>query len=312
MKFTASVLALLAIPAATAFSPAPQARASTGVNSFFYSGENDPAGPVATAPGFDPSRGPVAGPGGNLRSAKLAKNIWDSLEPVTVQGGSLRTWSFQDPNVNRVQVLLRTEGRPLNANIDLWQGPDNTSHRMGVYIEDGSIRPFCCVIDTPGDNNAIAIRNTGQMEFPMEACVEADMDDSLEAITKSIVNPERLQGGAIRTYSFAASVDSVKILLKTDGRPLNARIELLQGPNNNKQVIELYTEDGNLRPFFAVVETPGVGNVVRVINTAPVEFPMTAGVEPYLVESGRAGRSNEPLMRSDDGSAWGSRSLLDR
>jgi hypothetical protein len=61
---------------------------------------------------------------------------------------------------------------------------------------------------------------------------------------------------------------------------LNARIELLQGPNNNKQVIELYSEDGCDRPFFCILETPATGNVVRVVNTGPVEFPMSAAVVP--------------------------------
>ena len=200
---------------------------------------------------------------------------------ILVQGGSLRTWSYRSQAVEQVQVLLSTEGRPLDADIELWHGPDNTPVKMRVYVENGQMRPFSAVIETPRGPNTVAIRNIGQIEFPIAANVIADHVDnpSVDCISSATT----IQGGALRTYPFDPSVDSVEVLLKTDGRPLNARIELLQGPNNNKQIIELYTEDGNDRPFFCVLETPGSGNVVRVVNTAPVEFPMTASVVPHSI-----------------------------
>ena len=207
---------------------------------------------------------------------------------ILVQGGSLRTWSYRSPSVEQVQVELTTEGRPLDADIELWHGPDNTPCKMRVYNENGQVRPFSAVIETPRGPNTVAIRNIGQLEFPFAAKVDAGGVDqpSAECISSAMT----IQGGALRTYPFDPSIDSVQILIKTDGRPLNARIELLQGPNNNKQVIELYTEDGLDRPFFCILKTPGSGNVVRIVNTAPVEFPMTASVVP---------RSFNPDVSSD-------------
>eukprot|EP00591_Stephanopyxis_turris_P008469 CAMPEP_0195514856 /NCGR_PEP_ID=MMETSP0794_2-20130614/6118_1 /TAXON_ID=515487 /ORGANISM="Stephanopyxis turris, Strain CCMP 815" /LENGTH=335 /DNA_ID=CAMNT_0040643185 /DNA_START=134 /DNA_END=1141 /DNA_ORIENTATION=- len=229
---------------------------------------------------------------GSVDSVSLSSKIWEQATPVKVQGGSLKTWSFESGAVQRVQIAMRSEGRPIDAEVELWQGPGNNPQTMRVYVEDGSVRPFSAVIETPRSPNTIAIRNTAHMEFPFSACLVADTLDLGPAGSLGVsdhsngMNSQRtIQGGALKTYPFDPSVQSVQVLLKTDGRPLDARIELLQGPNNNKQVIELYSEDGLLRPFYAVLETPGSGTVVRILNTATMEFPLSAWVEPYLIGS---------------------------
>mmetsp|Transcript_1122 Transcript_1122/g.1253 ORF Transcript_1122/g.1253 Transcript_1122/m.1253 type:complete len:287 (-) Transcript_1122:252-1112(-) len=216
---------------------------------------------------------------------------------VIVQGGSLKTWAFSSPAVERVQVVLKTEGRPLDADVELWAGPDNTPHKMRVYVENGATRPFNAVMETPRGPNTVAVRNIGQLEFPMAAQIEAvSAAGPLGDMERFDHGPMTIQGGALRTYPFDPNVDSVQVLLKTDGRPLNSRLELLQGPNNNKQVIELYTEDGLDRPFYAIIETPGSGNVVRIVNTATVEFPLTCSVGAYSISDKNSFDEMQPVI----------------
>ena len=148
------------------FAAAVALAALTGANAFVA-----PQGPVASSTQLAMSDiytsvrdnvdvgvgGPLAGGAGGRDLAE----IWDNSSPVIVQGGSLRTWSFANPAIESVQVLLKTEGRPLDADVELWQGPDNTPHKMRVYVEDGALRTFNAVIGTPRGPNTVAIGNIG-------------------------------------------------------------------------------------------------------------------------------------------------------
>jgi hypothetical protein len=242
------------------------------------------------------------------RMKQPANKIWETKKKITVQGGTLRTISFKSPDVQRVQVHLSTQGRPLDADIRLWDGPDNNPNKIRVYSENGHDLPFKAVLETPGLQNTLAIRNAGFLEFPMAAHVEAESNGDPTPIAlrpfleshATVSEPRVIQGGAARTFPFDMHVKSIKVALRTDGRPLKARVELLQGPDNKKQVIELYAEDGRARPFVAVIETPQKGSVVRVVNKGEMEFPLTASVEAHDINHEKAIAGFEPVIGGVD------------
>ncbi len=211
-----------------------------------------------------------------LLHAILAFSIHKPSPESIIQGGSLRTWSYS--NMNHAQITLKTEGRVLDADVELWQGPDNTPIKLRVYSDNGRKRPLRAVLRAWNEPNTIAVRNTGPIEFPILSYISAQ--NVAYPSQKCLSSFMSIQGGAVRTFPFESCVRRVEMLLKTHGRPLNSRIEIIQGPCNNKQIVELYTDDGHFRPFFCIIETPGPGNVVRVINTGPFEFPMFASIVP--------------------------------
>jgi len=122
---------------------------------------------------------------------------------ITVQGGSLRTWSF-DYEVEQVQVVLSSEGRSLDADIEVWHGPGNKPCKMRIYVEDANQSPFSCVIETPRGDNTVAIRNIGPVEFPIIANMVVDGVDR-----PSMPEFTPIQGGALRTFPFEPFIEAV-------------------------------------------------------------------------------------------------------
>jgi len=248
-----------------------------------------------------------------------------------VQGGALRTFQSGSPFVQQGDIALGTEGRPLDAEIELWDGPGNTPSKMRVWSEDGFQRPLNARVGTPqGRPHTFAVRNRGPIEFPMGANVgaveypgrpggvtrmgpgylpttgypgahypdagyyagpagyagpgrqSARYAGSMAPATPT-AHSSRVQGGSLQTFQIEPNVETVEVILSSEGMPISGTIELLQGPNTNKQVIELYTDDGRNKPISYLLQTPGYGSVVSITNTGPMEYPMNAAVVPHTM-----------------------------
>jgi len=242
----------------------------------------------------------AASPETQAADIQLHENI-GSLVHTKIQGGALKTWAFQNADLDRLLVSLKSEeNRGIHAQIELCEGPANMPQQLDVTIGKGKIRPFKAVIETPGGHSSLFVRNTGPLEYPFMAGVGSEisgdvMEDAnsdysakLLADSKSLYDSASsriMQGGSVHSVKFEPYVQSAKAVLNTDGRPLNARIELINGPNSVRETIDLYTEDGLERPFITIISTPGSGNTVRIINTASMEFPLTVSLDPFMVDA---------------------------
>lgn len=212
-----------------------------------------------------------------------------------MQGGSLRTWSHRAPTAEK-HITLGTDGRPLDAHVEVWDGPGNVPVSMRVYGEDGRQRPVRAVVRgrgmSHGTPDTIAVRNAGPLEFPMAGSVEADTplvpsaDREAAAAERSpnrAERPHRIQGGADLVLPIDGSVDAIRVHLASDGLPISARLEILQGPETTKQGIEVYSDDGRRKPVTYVLETPGYGCVIQIYNEGPMSYPLTASVVPHSI-----------------------------
>jgi hypothetical protein len=223
-------------------------------------------------------------------SAQMADAaLWDMKEispdgslVQRVQGQTRKTWKFNDYSKDRVQVAVGSEGRPVKADIQLWLGPDWTPFSLKAYSEDGNSRPIQTLIGTRNKAAMIEVRNMGEYEFPFDAASNYAKGEmaAIPSELPATVQGERVQGGALCSFPVDPDVEQVEVLLNTDGKQLNARVELLNAPNNPKQTFEVFTNNGELNSLCVCFKTPDPGNTIRIVNLAPVEFPAYAHINP--------------------------------
>jgi len=295
MKFTFAIASLL-VASASAFAPASVGQTSTALN----------VGQQWSPQGGPPALGaPSGSPAGGFEMFSP-----DIPMKRIEGGGTVRTWDIP-PETERLQYVLETNGRPLKAKVELWEGPVRLLHSMDVNLEDGSQTPYKGMLAFPKGQKALKISTTGSQEFPCTFGAEVpslDRTKQLVAFQQDVweSNPKHtMQGtvsesglGAVKAFPISDNIESVQIMWwskDTGKRSCKSKIEVLQGPNSIRQVFDLHCE-GSTQPYHAIIETPGTGWTIRMWSKSPMEYPHEIVVEPHTVsDAGDNGMSGDRL-----------------
>jgi hypothetical protein len=234
-----------------------------------------------------------------LRSSSIEEMFPVDLTFETIQGGNtVRTYELP-PWAERVQYVIKSNGRPLKAVVGLWFGPQRQTHTMDMDLQDGDKTPFQATLKFRLGPPVLKVTTGPSFAFPIEIAVSVpsaersaelganteelwDMSDKVAVQGGSV--DDGGGGGAVRTFPVAADVESVQVLFwskDTGKKSLRATIEVLQGPNNKKQIYNLQLGGGS-QPFHAVFQTPGSATQLRIINKKYLEDGLfQVAVVPY-------------------------------
>lgn len=276
---TVAVLALLGLHV-NGFSPQKSGSFTTALSSSSWW---DQGAGVYQKPSGVPSAGAITRASGQGRA--IPPSAWKNFSPngvVRVEGQSRRTYDFRDTNQEDVQLALTSStGRPVKSQVELWVGPDWTPFSLKAYSEDGEKRPIQCILGTRGKVAQVEVRNIAPYEFALDAeaiYAQPPMSNLRKEIPEN-TDGIYVEGGSVKQVPVDGSIEAVSVLLNTGTRQLNAQIELLNGPNNPKQIFEVFTNNGLLNSILVVFECPpGHGTTVRITNQATLEFPCNAYV----------------------------------
>mmetsp|Transcript_12248 Transcript_12248/g.14033 ORF Transcript_12248/g.14033 Transcript_12248/m.14033 type:complete len:395 (-) Transcript_12248:205-1389(-) len=238
------------------------------------------------------------------------QNSMDGYESRIDGNGALQTFRAEDPYEYRddKHVTMETDGRPLEAEVALWDGPNNAPQIVNTYSMDGRKNRFKGSFSGSG---TMTVRNTGPGAFPAYASVVSsdpregggfsnnpgqsrhqDMGSTrgmgstqgYQGMGTSREGSVTVQGGSLKTWSIDDVVSTATIELESNGMPVNALVELWQGPDCVQQVAEIYSQDGYKRPYSMEVDLMDYersyfgSTTIAIRNVGPMAFPFEARI----------------------------------
>lgn len=231
----------------------------------------------------------------------------DALFPTDIpleliQGGkTVKTYPIP-PKTERIQLLFKTNGRPLKCKVNLWMGPLRQTHTCEMDIEDGNELFFRYTLTFKPVGQVLRIETSEMSELPVLAGVlipsperQKELKKNTEAIweaaEKTIIQGGSTEGGggAVRTWAIPENVESVQFLSwarDTGKKSFKMDLEVLHGPNNVKQKFMLQCGGGS-QPYHAIFETPGPDWQIRIKNKKFLEDGLfQCAVVPFKVRGG--------------------------
>lgn len=258
------------------------------------------SGAVTRSPALMMADEPAPAAGSAL--AEQWEGLWPAEKKATmrIEGGStLKTFKMPD-HAERVQyVLTSPTGRPIKAKVELWIGPQRCVHEMIYDCIDGQSFPLKATLQFKKLSPVLKVSTDSTYEFPIECgvfCPSPDESKKIGGACKdmfySAPMKERVQGGstidnkggAIRTFEIDPSWEKTQIMVwsaDVGKKSFKTNIEVLQGPNNAKQFINLRC-GGSTQPYHCVIDTPGPGWMIRCNSKKYLEDGLfEIAVAPY-------------------------------
>jgi len=232
----------------------------------------------------------------------VKEDLWsaDKKADIRIEGGkTLKTFAMPS-HAERVQYILTSpNGRPVKAKVELWIGPNRCVHELIYDCMNGLTYPLKSTMQFKKLSPVLKVSTDGTFEFPLECGVFVPSPEEskvvggiCEDMFYSAPMKDRVQGGstidnkggAIRSFQIDPSWEKTQIMVwsKDVGKKsFKTNIEVLQGPNNAKQHLNLRC-GGSTQPYHTVIDTPGSGWMIRCNSKKYLEDGLfEIAVAPY-------------------------------